>query len=99
MVNNYSPYLLATFQTNMDIQYNDGLQAVRYLANYMAKDDYSTHVNIGKANQGYHQKSSFVKESEHLKSSIIGGVEATYDLLGWHKHGNSRNVICINTGL
>jgi len=100
MVNSYNPYLLATtFRTNMDIQYNDGPQAVRYLAKYMAKDDYSTLVYVGKNNQGYHQKSSFVKETEHLKSRIIGAVEATYDLLGWHKHSNSRNVLFINTGL
>lgn len=63
MVNNYNPYLLATFRTNMDIQYNDGPQAVRYLAKYMAKDDYTTHVQIRKSKQGYHQKSSFVKGS------------------------------------
>jgi hypothetical protein len=102
MVNNYNPYLLAVFRTNMDIQYNDGPQAVRYLAKYMAKDDYSTSIsfkNVGKSNQGYYQKSSFVKESDHLKTRIIGAVEATYDLLGWHKHGNSRKVVFINTGL
>lgn len=38
-VNNYNPYLLAVFRTFMDIQYNDGPEAVRYLANYLAKDD------------------------------------------------------------
>ncbi|KAL9538528.1 hypothetical protein PS6_011531 [Mucor atramentarius] len=40
MVNNYNNrYLLATFRANMEIQYNDGTQAVRYLAKYMAKGD------------------------------------------------------------
>lgn len=100
MVNNYSPYLLATFRTNMDIQYNDGPQAVKYLAKYLAKDDYSTLVSLEKkGEQGYRQKSSFTKESDHLKARIISAVEATYDLLGRHKHANSRNVMFLNTGL
>lgn len=102
MVNNYNPYLLSVFRTNMDIQYNDGPQAVRYLAKYMAKDDYSTSVsfkNLGKPNQGHYQKSSYIKESEHLKTRIVGAVEAVYDLQGWHKHSNSRNVIFIKTAL
>ncbi|CEP09614.1 hypothetical protein [Parasitella parasitica] len=102
MVNNYNPYLLAVFRANMDIQYNDGPQAVRYLAKYMAKDDYSTTVtfkNVGKSNQGHYQKSAYVKESEHLKTRIVGAVEAVYDLLGWHKHSNSRNVLFLKTAL
>ncbi|CAO0795562.1 unnamed protein product [Mucor circinelloides] len=103
MVNKYNHYLLATFRTIMDIQYNDdGPQAIRYLAKYMSKDDYSTSVSFEKkGQQGYRQKQAHVvKESGHLKTRVIGEVEATtYDLLGWKKHYNSRNVIFLNTGL
>ncbi|KAG1047905.1 hypothetical protein G6F43_009674 [Rhizopus delemar] len=38
-VNNYSPYPLDDFRTSMDVQYNGGPQAGRYLAKYLAKDD------------------------------------------------------------
>lgn len=86
----------------MDIQYNDGPQAVRYLAKYLAKDDYEAKVmlkNIRKENQGFYQKSSYIRESDHYKTRIVGAVEAAYDIMGWHKHSNSRNVIFINTSL
>ena len=58
-VNNYNPYLLATFRTSMDIQYSDGPQAVRYLAKYLAKDDYEAkleglRLEVGKNNRWKH---------------------------------------------
>lgn len=102
MVNNYNPYLLSVFRTSMDIQYNCGPQAVRYLAKYLAKDDYQTKVmlkSIRKSGEGYYQKSSYISDTEHYKTRIVGAVEATYDIMGWHKHRNSRNVLFLNTGL
>ncbi|KAI8635834.1 hypothetical protein BD408DRAFT_448861 [Parasitella parasitica] len=58
----------------MDIQYNNGPQAVRYLAKYLAKDDHEARINYS-------------------------AVEAVYDVMGWHKHKNSRNALFLNTGL
>lgn len=86
----------------MDIQYNDGPQAVRYLAKYLAKDDYEAKIllkNIQQQNQGYYKRTSYVSEREHYATRIIGAVEATYDIMGWRKHSNSRNVLFINTSL
>lgn len=39
MVNNCNPYPLVIFWANMDIQYNNSLQAVRFLKKYVGKDD------------------------------------------------------------
>lgn len=86
----------------MDIQYNNGPQAVRYLSKYLAKDDYEPQIllkNIQQQNQGYYKRTSYVTEREHYATRIVGAVEATYDVLGWRKHSNSRNVIFINTNL
>lgn len=86
----------------MDIQYNNGDQAVKYLAKYLAKDDYEAKIllkNIQKENQGYYKRTSYVTEKEHYATRIVGAVEATYDVLGWRKHSNSRNVVFINTSL
>lgn len=101
-VNNYNPYLLATFRTSMDIQYNNGPQAVRYLAKYLAKDDYEAKImvkNVHANGQGFYQRPASVDESTHYKTRIVGAVEAVYDIMGWHKHKNSRNVLFLNTGL
>lgn len=86
----------------MDIQYNDGPQAVRYLAKYLAKDDYEAKIllkNIQLQNQGYYKRTSYVSEREHYSTRIVGAVEATYDLMGWRKHSNSRNVLFLSTSL
>ena len=56
-VNNYNPYLLATFRTSMDIQYINGPQGIRYLAKYLAKDDYEAKMmlkNVISGNSGYY---------------------------------------------
>lgn len=101
-INNYNPFLLAAFETSMDIQYNDGPQAVRYLAKYLAKDDYEAKIllkNIQKDNQGYYKRTSYVSEREHYSTRIVGAVEAAYDVMGWRKHSNSRNVIFLDTSL
>ncbi|KAG1461974.1 hypothetical protein G6F55_003251 [Rhizopus delemar] len=99
-VNNYNPYLLAVFRTSMDIQYDDGPQTVRYLAKYLAKDDYEAKIllkNILVQNQGYYKRTTYVSEREHCSTRVVGGVEATYDTIGWRKHSNSRKVIFLNT--
>lgn len=86
----------------MDIQYNDGPQAVRYLAKYLAKDDYGAKVilkNMKNSKTGYFKKPDYVTDRDHYSTRIVGSVEACYDVLGWHKHGNSRNVIFLNTNL
>lgn len=86
----------------MDIQYNDGPQAVRYLAKYLAKDDYEAKIllkNIQAQNQGYYKRTTYVSEREHYSTRIVGAVEATYDIMGWRKHSNSRNVIFLSTSL
>ncbi|KAG1050278.1 hypothetical protein G6F43_007437 [Rhizopus delemar] len=101
-VSNYNPYLLAVFRTSMDIQYNDGPQAVRYLAKYLAKDDYEAKIllkNIQVQNQGYYKRTTYVSEREHYSTRIVGAVEATYDIMGWRKHSNSRKVIFLSTSL
>jgi len=86
----------------MDIQYNNGPQAVRYLAKYLAKDDYEAKImlkNIQQKNCGYYKRTTHVTEKEHFSTRIVGAVEAVYDVLGWRKHSNSRRVIFINTSL
>lgn len=102
MLNNYNPYLLAVWRTSMDIQYNDGPQAVRYLAKYLAKDSYETKValrSIHNANSGHYQKSNWIEENEHYNTRIIGAIEATYDLMSWTKFKSSRDAIFVNTKL
>jgi len=101
-INNYNPYILAVFQTSMDLQYNDGPQAVRYLAKYMAMDDYEAKImlkSIRKSNSGNYMRTSYVPDDQHYATRIVGAVEATYDVMSWHKHGNSRSVTFINTNL
>ena len=86
----------------MNIQYNDGPQAVRYLAKYLVKDDYEAKIllkNIQLQNQGYYKITSYVSEREHYSTRIVRAVEATYDLMGWRKHINSRNVLFLSTSL
>ncbi|KAG2210441.1 hypothetical protein INT47_002383 [Mucor saturninus] len=95
MVNNYNPYMLAVFRTSMDIQYNAGPQVVRYLAKYLAKDDYEAKFllkNVQQKKSGFYKKSSYVSENEHYSTRIVGSVEATYDVMGWYKHSNSRDL-------
>ncbi|KAG2191493.1 hypothetical protein INT47_013068 [Mucor saturninus] len=73
-VNNYNPYLLSVFRTGMDIQYNDGPQAVRYFAKYLAKDDYEAKIllkNIQQQNQGYYKRTSYVSGREHYAARIV----------------------------
>jgi hypothetical protein len=102
MLNNYNPYLLAVWRTSMDIQYNDGPQAVRYLAKYLAKDSYETKValrSIHSKKSGHYQKSNWIPENEHYATRIMGAIEATYDIMSWTKFKNSREAIFVNTKL
>lgn len=55
--------------------------------------------NIQKDNQGYYKRTSYVSEREHYSTRIVGAVEATYDIMGWRKHSNSRTVIFLDTSL
>lgn len=100
-INNYNPFLLAVWRANMDIQYNRGNAAVRYLAKYMAKNEADTLFEIvNKSTSGSHYKVKQDKTSEeHYKSRIVGAVEASYDLMGWNKHFNSRAVIFLKTNI
>ena len=41
----------------------------------------------------------YVSEREHYSTRIVGAVEATYDIMGWRKHSNSRSVIFLSTSL
>lgn len=94
--------MLAVFRTSMDIQYNDGPQAVRYLAKYLAKDSYETKValkNIHNTKAGHYQKSNRIPENEHYATRIVGAIEATFDIMSWNKSMNSRSVIFLNTNL
>lgn len=86
----------------MDIQYNDGPQAVRYLAKYLAKDAYETKValkSIHNVNSGHYRKPNLIPEKEHLATRIVGAIEATYDIMAWVKFNNSREVFFLNTNL
>lgn len=99
-VNAYNPYLLAVWRSNMDIQYNKGEAAVRYLAKYMAKNETEAMFEIiNKGSSGYYQIKKEKSMNEHFKSRIVGAVEATYDIMGWHKHRSSRSVAFIQTNL
>lgn len=85
----------------MDIQYNRGNAAVRYLAKYMAKHESDTLFEIiNKSTSGNSYKVKQEKsDKEHYKSRIVGAVEASYDLMGWNKHYTSRAVIFLKTNL
>lgn len=99
-INNYNPYLLAVWRANMDVQYNCGKAAVRYLAKYMAKNESDTIYEINsKATHGHYKVSNERSPKEHYKSRIVGAVEAVYDLMGWHKHQSSRSVSFLQTNL
>lgn len=77
----------------MDIQYNDGSQAVGYLANYLAKDETKILLKTSQVqNQGHYKRTMYVLEPEHYSTRILGAVEATCDSMGWRKHSNSRKV-------
>ncbi|CEP08738.1 hypothetical protein [Parasitella parasitica] len=99
-VNAYNPYLLACWRANMDIQYNKGEAAVRYLAKYMAKNESDAVFEIiNKGSSGNYRIRNEKTTKEHFKSRIVGAVEAIYDIMGWHKHQTSRGVTFIQTNL
>ena len=82
LVNPYNPYLLALFETDMDIQINQGPAALHYLAKYLTKmqDDIEFQL-VATGNQD-------VFVGYHMKSKIFGSIEAAFDILGlhnWHK--------------
>lgn len=86
----------------MDIQYNDGTQAVRYLAKYMAKDDLQHFCFSPKARST--RLSSKISLSQRIRSfeDKNNRCRRSYTYMissGWHKHSNSRNVVFLNTGL
>lgn len=99
-VNSYNPYLLGVWRANMDIQYNKGEAAVRYLAKYMAKNEAEAVFEIvNKGSSGNYKIKNEKTSKEHFKNRIVGAVEAVYDIMGWHKHQTSRSVIFIQTNL
>lgn len=99
-VNGYNPYLLAVWRANMDIQYNKGEAAVRYLAKYMAKNETEAVFEIvNKGTSGSYKIKNEKTDKEHFKNRIVGAVEAVYDIMGWHKHRSSRVVNFIQTSL
>lgn len=99
-INNFNPYLLAVWRANMDIQYNRGKAAVRYLAKYMAKNESETLFEISnKATNGGYRVNNDRTPKEHFKNRVVGAVEAVYDLMGWHKHQTSRSVNFIQTNM
>ena len=84
----------------MDIQYNRGKAAVRYLAKYMAKNEAETIFEIkNKASNGNYKVDNNKTPTEHYRNRIVGAVEAVYDLMGWHKHQSSRSVTFLQTNL
>ena len=40
-----------------------------------------------------------MSKRDHYQTRIVGAVEATYDVLGWTKHSNFREVLFVNTNL
>ncbi|CEP08961.1 hypothetical protein, partial, partial [Parasitella parasitica] len=99
-VNAYNPYLLAVWRANMDIQYNKGEAAVRYLAKYMAKNESDAIFEIvNKGTSGSFKIRNEKSDKEHFKNRIVGAVEAVYDIMGWQKHHTSRAVAFIQTSL
>ena len=97
-MNNYNPFLLATWRANMDIQYNKGEAAVRYLAKYMAKNEAEAIVEVSNRGSGYFRMQE-KKGKEHFQNRIVGAIEAVYDVMGWHKHQSSRSVMFLKTAL
>lgn len=96
-VNNYNPYLLSLFRCNMDIQYNKGPRAAYYLAKYITKFDEVVDASIEKlAVGGRFKYSTSVTSSEHFKARSVGSIEAVYNVCGYVKHSNSRNVIILS---
>lgn len=99
-VNSYNPYLLGVWRANMDIQYNKGEAAVRYLAKYMAKNETEAVFEIiNKGTSGNYKIKNEKSSKEHFKNRIVGAVEAVYDIMGWHKHQSSRAVVFVQTNL
>ena len=89
-VSPYCPFLLAMFETNMDIQVNKGQSALHYLAKYLAKvDDDVEFQIITDPTDGTLVNKNIM---EHTKSRIVGAVEAVYDIFGYHKNHSSREV-------
>lgn len=83
----------------MDIQYNKGEAAVRYLAKYMAKNESQAIFEIiDKRSSGRSYKVNNEKtDKDHYQNRIVGVVEAIYDIMGWFKHHTSRGVVFIPT--
>lgn len=92
-INNYNPYLLSLFRGNMDIQYNKGGKAAYYLAKYITKFDEVVEATIQKRTaRGHYNQTTDVSARDHFKARLVGSIEATYNVCGWHSHGNSRSV-------
>lgn len=72
-------------QSAMDIQVNQGRHVLFYLAKYMYKED--TEVTLE-----HNTETAW----DHMRSRVIGAVEASYFQCGWSKHRNSRGVIFVN---
>ncbi|KAI9366247.1 hypothetical protein BD770DRAFT_438399 [Pilaira anomala] len=84
-INQYNPFLPSALRATMDIQICYDRQVEVYLSiKYLSKSD--THVNITSSTT-----------ADHFASRKVGIVEAIYDLLGYHKHQNSRKVLYIDT--
>lgn len=99
-INNYNPYLLRMFRGNMDIQYNKGGKAAYYLAKYITKFDEVVEATIRKKTaRGHYIQSSDVAAKDHFKARLVGSIEATYHVCGWHTHGNSRSVQFLHINL
>ncbi|CAO3613965.1 unnamed protein product [Mucor fragilis] len=92
-INPYCPFLLAMFETNMDIQVNKGPAAVQYLAKYLTKLDDNTEFRLQVSG------SRDVSIDEHMKARLVGSIEAAYNLLSLHQHEKSREVIYLPMNL
>ncbi|KAI8635866.1 hypothetical protein BD408DRAFT_322726, partial [Parasitella parasitica] len=92
-INSYNPLLLRILETHMDMQLNAGRQALYYLCKYMTKLDNQTKVFMNTANN------NMDLIDVHLKTRVIGAVEAVYHIMGWHIKRFSTKVIYINTNM
>jgi hypothetical protein len=86
-INQYNPYLLNIWNASMDIQVCTDSKVEIYLAKYLSKSD--THVSYTSVNDQ--------TPREHFSGRKVGLVEVVYDIMGYHKHQSSLDVIYIDT--
>ena len=93
-INGYNMELLRFGRVNMDLQYNQGDKAKKYMCKYITKQAGPKQATV--VNQGDGPSEPYV---QHFHYRSVGVVEAIMDICGWKLHGCSHNDMYLPTDL